>query len=218
MIFNLILYPGIILFLSGDWYWLEGWIFALWFIISVISTTLYLTRKSPGLLQERFRKPGTGGQKGWDKYFMYLLVLANISWYMIMPLDAKRFGWTAPFPIWFKGIGGVGLLGSYYFIFRSIIANPFASGLVRIQSERNHQLVSTGVYGMVRHPMYLGGIMLFLGAPLLLSSKYGIVIGIGISLMFIFRIYGEEKMLDTELPGYPEYKLKVKYRLIPKIW
>ncbi len=90
--------------------------------------------------------------------------------------------------------------------------------LVRIQSERRQQVVSTGVYGIVRHPMYLGGILLFIGTPMLLGSIYGVIIGISMLLLLTFRIIGEEKMMVNELDGYTEYKKKVKYRLIPFIW
>ena len=78
--------------------------------------------------------------------------------------------------------------------------------------------MSTGVYGFVRHPMYLGGILLFIGAPMLLGSMYGLFIGILISILLAARIIGEERMLVKELDGYADYRKKVKYRLIPFIW
>jgi protein-S-isoprenylcysteine O-methyltransferase Ste14 len=135
-----------------------------------------------------------------------------------MPLDSQRFVWTTNFPLQLEIIGFLLLIGSAFLLFRSYKDNSFVSPLVRIQSERDQKVVSTGVYGFVRHPMYLGGIMLFLGAPLLLGSIYGIIVGIFLSLIFVARIIGEEKMLNLELEGYPDYKDKVKYRLIPYIW
>jgi protein-S-isoprenylcysteine O-methyltransferase Ste14 len=89
---------------------------------------------------------------------------------------------------------------------------------VRIQSERDQKVVSTGVYGVVRHPMYLGAMLLFLGAPLLLGSRYGFIIGIYLCILFVVRIMGEEKMLLEELEGYAAYTQRVKYRLIPYVW
>ena len=94
-------------------------------------------------------------------------------WFIIMPLDAKRFMWTANFPLWLEVIGGIALISAhsaYYFLLHSYVDNTFLSPLVRIQKERKQKVVSTGVYGFIRHPMYLGGILLFIGTPLLLGS------------------------------------------------
>jgi protein-S-isoprenylcysteine O-methyltransferase Ste14 len=96
--------------------------------------------------------------------------------------------------------------------------NTFASPLVRIQAERRQQVISSGTYGLVRHPLYLAGILMFLGVPLLLGSLYGLFIGILMLVLLAFRIAGEEKMLVNELEGYADYRKKVKYRLIPFIW
>ena len=126
--------------------------------------------------------------------------------------------WTQNFPLWLEIVGLIALIGSAYFLLYSYIDNTYLSPLVRIQKERKQKVVSTGVYGIVRHPMYLGGILLFIGTPLLLGSFYGIIIGILVSLFVIGRIFGEEKVLVNELEGYEEYKKKVKYRLIPYVW
>ncbi|MGB8706869.1 MAG: isoprenylcysteine carboxylmethyltransferase family protein [Dehalococcoidia bacterium] len=214
----ILIFPALILFLSGDWLWIEGWIFNIWFIALCATTIIYLYRNDPALLAERYRQPGTANQRGWDRYVVYGLVLGFILWIVIMPLDAKKYGWSANFPLWLKIIGGIGLLLSSFLFYRSYADNTFVSPLVRIQAERKQQVVSTGVYGFVRHPMYLGGILLFIGTPLLLGSIYGVLTGVLISFLLIARIIGEERMLVKELQGYSDYKKKVKYRLIPLIW
>jgi protein-S-isoprenylcysteine O-methyltransferase Ste14 len=214
----ILIFPVVLLGLSGNWFWIQGWIFSIWFLGLSYTTIIYLYRYDPGLLDERYRKPGSGEEKGWDKYFIYIMFPSFLIWFIIMPLDAQRFGWTTNFPLWLEIIGFFLLIGSAFLLFRSYKDNSFVSPLVRIQSERDQKVVSTGVYGFVRHPMYLGGIMLFLGAPMLLGSIYGIIVGIFLSLIFVARIIGEEKMLIGELEGYPDYKDKVKYRLIPYIW
>ena len=139
-------------------------------------------------------------------------------WIVIMPLDAKRFGWSSVFPLWMNILGGAGLAGSFFLFFRSYTDNTFLSPLVRIQEERGQKVVSTGVYGFVRHPMYLGGILMFVGAPLLLGSVYGILAGLVLTILLMARILGEEKMLNRELVGYREYTENVRFRLIPYIW
>lgn len=210
--------PILILLLSGDWLWIEGWIFNVWLILISVSTVIYLYRKDPELLRERFKQPGTGNEKVWDKYFLYGFQLLFLAWIVIMPLDAKRSEWTTNFPLWLKVLGGIGLLISFLFLYRSFTDNTFLSPLVRIQTERNQHVVSTGVYGFVRHPMYLGAIFLFIGTPILLCSQYGILIGLVGSFLLVARIIGEEKMLIEELDGYKDYRNQVKYRLIPLVW
>lgn len=210
--------PALVLLLSGDWHWLEGWIFAVWFVILSFSSLIYLYQRDPALLAERFKQPGTGNEKVWDQYFLYAFYILFWAWLIVMPLDAKRYEWTANFLIWVKSLGGIGLLFSSFLLYRSFTDNTFLSPLVRIQIERKQQVVSTGVYGFVRHPMYLGGILLFIGAPALLSSQYGVLIGAVFSLFLVARTIGEEKMLVAELEGYADYKTKVKYRLLPLVW
>jgi protein-S-isoprenylcysteine O-methyltransferase Ste14 len=135
-----------------------------------------------------------------------------------MPLDAKRFGWSPAFPPWLNILGGPLLVGSFFLFFRSYTDNTFLSPLVRIQEDRMQRVVSTGVYGFVRHPMYLGAILMFVGAPLLLGSLYGIPAGIALIILLMARILGEEAMLIRDLEGYREYTRNVRYRLFPFIW
>jgi len=214
----ILIFPALIMILSGDWLWVEGWVFSLWFTVLCFTAIIYLYRKDPALLAERYRKPGTANQKGWDKYVVYGLMIGFIAWIVIMPLDARRYGWTPCFPLWLKILGGTGLIFSFFFFYRSYTDNTFLSPLVRVQTERKQQVVTTGVYGFVRHPMYLGGILLFLCTPMLLGSAYGIIIGLIMLILLSARIIGEEKMLVNELEGYQAYKEKVKFRLIPYVW
>ena len=214
----ILLFPALLLLLSGDITWLEGWIFSIWFITLCFSTIFYLYRKDPALLAERYKKPGTGNQERWDRYVVYGIMIGFILWIVIIPLDAKRFGWSPVFPPWLNILGGALLAGSFFLFFRSYTDNTFLSPLVRIQEDRNQRVVSTGVYGFVRHPMYLGGILMFIGAPLVLGSLYGLLAGITLTILLMVRILGEEAMLTRDLEGYREYMNNVRYRLFPFIW
>jgi protein-S-isoprenylcysteine O-methyltransferase Ste14 len=214
----ILIWPALLLFLAGDWLWVEGWVFNVWFLTLCFVTISYLYRNDPALLAERFKQPGSANQKWWDRFVVYGLVLGFIAWLVIMPLDAKRLAWTAGFPWWIRVMGSIALILSFFFFYRAYTENTFASPLVRIQEERKQQVVSAGVYGIVRHPMYLAGALMFLGTPLLLGTLYGILAGLLICLLLVFRITGEEKMLIKELEGYAEYRKKVRYRLIPFVW
>lgn len=214
---SILFLPVALLYISGNWFWVQGWIFSLWLVALCYTIFIYMYFYDPALLEERYRQPGSEGEKGWDKYFIYLLDVGFTLWFVIIPLD-QRFSWTTNFPLYIEALGLV-FLGACFFLFlKSYMENTFLSPLVRIQSERGQKVVVTGVYGWIRHPLYLGGILLFLGGPLLMGSIYGLVIGMFLSLSLVARIMGEEKMLLEELEGYADYIKKVKYRLIPYIW
>src|SRR4051794_33959738 len=91
-------WPTLVLFISGDWFWPECWLFGGWIVLTMGTIALYLYFKDPALLAERFRKNGSGNQKTWDKYFIISLRVLCIAWFIIMPLDARKFRWSATFP------------------------------------------------------------------------------------------------------------------------
>jgi protein-S-isoprenylcysteine O-methyltransferase Ste14 len=208
----------VILVPGGSIVWIEGWIFSLWFIAMILSIVIYMFVKDPDLLAERRKAPGSGNQKRWDVYILYAIFVISIIWILIMPLDAKRFGWSPKFSLWLKIIGGLLLILSIFFIFMTTVENTYLSTRVRIQSDRKQQVISTGVYSFVRHPLYLGYLLLIIGGALLLGSIIGLALGLLGIITIVARILGEEKMLLHELEGYEEYRKKVKYRLLPFIW
>jgi protein-S-isoprenylcysteine O-methyltransferase Ste14 len=210
--------PALVFWLSGDWAWTQGWIFGIWFVALFATSMVWLYRKDPALLAERYRRPGTGGQSRADRWVVHGLTFGFFVWLAIPPLDRKRFGWTPPLPVWLSVVGGLLLPGASFFLYRSFTDNTYLSPLVRIQTERGHRLVSTGVYGFVRHPMYLGAILMFLGGPLLLGSIWGVAVGIALALLLVVRIGNEEELLVRELEGYRSYREKVRYRLVPYLW
>ena len=211
-------WPSLMFLLAGDARWLEGWLFAGWFLALSGGVILWLYHKDPALLAERYRRPGSGGQKRGDEKIVVALAVGFAAWIAVMPLDVRRLGWTPPLPLGVKAAGGVLLLASAFFLFRAFHDNSFLSPLVRIQTERRQQVVSTGVYSVVRHPMYLGAVLMFWGAPLLLGSLFGLVPGVAMTLLLAYRSVGEERLLASELEGYAEYRKKVRYRLVPFVW
>ncbi len=206
----LLVWPALMLFLAADWSWPEGWIFGGWFVAVGASTVAWLSRRDPGLLAERYRMPGTGGQSRRDRIIVYVLTVGFIAWIALMPLDARRFHWTAV-----ELVGDALLALSWLLLFRSFADNTFGSALVRVQTERGHRVVSTGVYGWVRHPMYLGATLMFVGGPLVTGAVSALVVGLALAGLLAVRSLDEEALLSRELPGYEDYRRRVRYRLIP---
>ena len=211
-------FPVILFFFAGDWRWIEGWIFSVIFCALSFVTLIYLYFKDPALLKERFGSPVQKGQKPWDRVLLSLFFLEFLVWYAIMPLDARRFGWSPAFPFWLRSVGAVLLVGASVIIFEALNENTFAAPVVKMQKERGQTVISTGLYGIVRHPMYAGATLLFISAPLLLNSLYGLAIGFVLILTIAIRSIGEEAMLKQELDGYSDYMSKVRWRLIPFIF
>jgi protein-S-isoprenylcysteine O-methyltransferase Ste14 len=204
--------------LSGDWHWTEGWVFSIIFCSLSFATLVYLYVKDPALLNERFGSPVQKDQKSWDKILLSFFLLGFLIWFGIMPLDAKRFNWSPEFPLWIKIGGTLLFILAFIVIFGALKANTFAAPVVKMQKERGHRVISTGLYGIVRHPMYSGAILLFIGGPLLLGSVYGLAIGLLLIITIAVRSLGEEEMLKRELDGYNEYMKKVKWRFIPFVF
>jgi len=210
-------FAALLLWLSGDWRWVEGWIFGVWWVSFISVALLWLYYKDPALLVERTRLPGTGGESRADVAILIGIKVGFIAWIVLPALD-RRFGWTPRLPLWCEVCGGILLFGGNFPIFRALTDNTFASQLVRIQSERGQHVVDSGVYGFVRHPMYLGGSLWFVGGALLLGSVCGLLVGLAEVLLLVLRIFGEEKLLARDLEGYQAYREKVHYRLIPHVW
>lgn len=214
----LLLFPVILLLLAGDWHWTEGWLFSVIFTVMCCATLLYLYFHDPALLKERFGSPIQEAQQPWDKVLLILFFLGFLIWFMVMPLDAKRFGWSPTFPPWAKVAGTLLLVLGMLILFEALKENTFAAPVVKMQKERGQKVISTGLYAIVRHPMYSGATLLFLSAPLLLGSIYGLVIGFLLIVTIAIRSLGEEAMLKTELEGYREYMNKVRWRMIPFVF
>ena len=211
------LVTALVLFLSaGTIAWPAGWIDLIllygWLLVGI----LLLLKYNPGLLEERINL-SQSNQKAWDKVFILLFYLFFFAWLVLMPLDAVRFHWSQV-PLVLQVVGAVALVGSFFLISLTFRENSFLSPTVRIQEERGQTVISTGPYQYVRHPMYAGGLLLFLGTSLLLGSWYGLLLVLVMIPGGAVRAVLEERVLREELPGYDAYMAQVKYRLIPYVW
>ena len=199
---------------AGTGAWFAGWVYLALFSVCGAAMTIWLLRHDPGLLEERM---GFRPRQAWDKMFLAALCIVFLVWLVLMPLDAVRFHWSR-MAAWLQVVGAIVLLCSYYIFYLTYRENPYLSGVVRIQEDRGQTVVSTGPYHHVRHPMYAGGFLYFLGTALLLGSWHGVLFEPIFVGMIAVRAVLEERMLREQLEGYDAYMAQVKHRFIPHVW
>ena len=163
------------------------------------------------------RRQVASNVKRWDKVIIGIYTALLPVLFVLAGLDAGRFRWSAV-PIAEQSIGWVGMALAAGLIFWTVATNTFLSRLARIQGDRGQTVVTSGPYGYIRHPMYLGIVVLFLGLPLALVSFYAEISGLLIGILFVVRTAKENAMLQAELAGYQEYARRVRYRLVPGVY
>ena len=203
---------GALLFLpAGSFAFTGGWIFIGLLFIPMLILGAVLLIKSPELLQKRLdAKEKENTQKG----VVALSGLLFLAGFIVAGLD-YRFAWSRV-PTWLVIVASVILLISYALYAEVMRENAYLSRTIEVQE--GQKVVSTGLYGIVRHPMYAVTIWLFLSIPLVLGSFWSLLCFAPYPIIMVVRILNEEKVLTNGLDGYADYKKKVKYRLIPFIW
>ena len=207
-----LLVMGLLLFVpAGTWRYPGGWrLMALLFVpMPVVGAVLYV--KAPELLEKRLN---SREQEPEQKRVILLSALVFVAGFVLAGLDF-RFGWTH-LPMAVVVAGCVLFCGAYGLYAEVMRENAWLSRTVEVQE--GQQVVDTGLYGVVRHPMYLGVLVLFLSMPLVLGSAVAVVPFLAIPWVLVQRIRNEEQVLEAGLPGYGDYRKKVKYRLIPFLW
>lgn len=203
---------GILLFLpAGDIHWKNGWLLMAVLFIPMFFAGILMYLKAPDLLRSRLKAKETqSDQKDVIRYsgvmFLAAFILAGLNY---------RFQWTA-LPEAIVWIGVVLFLLAYSMFGEVLRENRYLSRVIEVQA--NQTVVDTGLYGIIRHPMYSATVMLFLSMPLILNSLPSFVIMLAYIPIIVKRIKNEEAVLEEELKGYTEYKDKVKYRILPFIW
>jgi protein-S-isoprenylcysteine O-methyltransferase Ste14 len=207
---------GAILFLAAgrfDWTW--AWVFLGISVVSMLINGTILLRTSPATIAERGRAKET---KDWDKIVggLYSLFL-----FLLLPLVAgldTRFGWTGEISSTWNITGAVVLALALGLAGWAMIVNAYFSTAVRIQTDRGQTVCRAGPYRFVRHPGYVGFILQSLATPLLLGSVWGLIPGGAAAAIMVIRTSLEDRTLQLELPGYKDYILEVRYRLVPWVW
>ncbi|WP_407151590.1 methyltransferase family protein [Bradyrhizobium sp. ORS 86] len=208
---------GALLFASaGTLRWPGAWTYLIASAVLGPACGLWLAKVDPGLLAERMRLTAREEQPAADKYFMLVLMALVVIWLVAMGLDRRFDGANAGVTLMLLGV-------VLYFVSMILIlwvfrTNSFAAPVVKVQAERDHRVISTGPYAVVRHPMYASAMLFLIGVPLMLGSWWGLAFVPVFFLMFAVRTRIEERTLAAGLPGYADYTMRVRYRLIPGLW
>lgn len=196
---------------AGTIRYMNGWLFTAGLMVPMIFAFAYLIINDPELLEKRINlKEKEKEQKKYVKLSIMLFVFA----FIIPGLDF-RFGWSHV-PLWLVITALILMIAGYIMFITVMLQNRYASRVIEIQDEQ--KLIDTGLYSVVRHPMYSAATLLYLSSTLVLGSWYSLLPMVLLPFLLGYRIVNEEKVLINGLPGYENYRKKVKYRLIPFVW
>jgi protein-S-isoprenylcysteine O-methyltransferase Ste14 len=213
-VFGLIVLSALVFLPAGTLNYWQAWVFIATFMVVTIFPSIYIARTNPAALQRRMH----GGPRAEARTIQKILItgawLGLIALLVISAYD-HRMGWSSV-PAWVCLLGDVLLATGLGIAMLVVIQNGYAAATVTV--ETGQTVVSGGVYTFVRHPMYVGNVIMMVGVPLALGSYWGLVFVLPGVVALVFRILDEEKLLTHELAGYREYTQRVRYRLVPHVW
>lgn len=201
--------------LAGRWDWPAGWAFVVLLACGYIAQWLYISRKDRELVRRRGELGE--GTKVWDKICMAFFASFFLAIMIVGALDAGRYHWSEmPWWLWFMGAA---LFVLHIWIFTwSMAVNTYFEKTVRIQIDREHRVIDSGPYRVVRHPGYASNMFAIFAFPLLLGSWWAFLPAVLCAASLIVRTWLEDRTLQKELAGYDEYTLRTRYRMLPGIW
>ncbi|NKZ11527.1 isoprenylcysteine carboxylmethyltransferase family protein [Mycolicibacterium septicum DSM 44393] len=206
---------GALLFVpAGTFNYWQAWVFLAVYSVMAILSTVYLLRKDKAVVERRMRVGQKAESRPVQKAVLVVITVLSIGLPVFCGLD-HRFGWS-PVPTTVSWLGNAMFAIGLVITIFTIVQNSYASANITVESEQT--LVSTGLYGLVRHPMYMGALLMVAGMPLALGSWWGLAVLVPVLVIYAFRIQDEEKLLRQQLAGYREYMQKVHYRLVPLVW
>lgn len=202
--------------LAGGIDWVGGWIWLGAMILGQTASTLIVRRRDPELLRRRAEYGE--GTKAWDKVILAAFALSYLAVVVVAALDA-RLAWVEPMAWWWSWIGvGVYLAGTWL-LTRAMSVNTHFEKTVRIQSDRDHQVIEAGPYRHVRHPGYVAAILGFaLATPFMLGSWLSLIPAAVVVVVLVVRTALEDRTLRAELDGYADYATRTRDRLVPGVW
>jgi protein-S-isoprenylcysteine O-methyltransferase Ste14 len=211
----LLIAMGALLFLPA-WtfnYW-QAWVFLSVFGLSSLAATVYLMKNDPELLERRMHG-GPTAEKELSQKIIMSAASVGFAAILVVPALDHRWHWSAV-PPYAVIAGNILIVFGWTIILFVFRENTFTSATIGVTA--NQRVISTGPYAVVRHPMYTGSLLYFLGIPIALGSWWGLLAAILMMPVFVLRLFDEEKLLARNLLGYSEYMDRVQYRLIPRVW
>jgi protein-S-isoprenylcysteine O-methyltransferase Ste14 len=216
-LFLVVVVPFLPLLMSRHWDWWEAWVFAITCILGFVVSRALAERRPPGLLAERTCLLQHEDAEPWDRVLVPLVGLGIGLIPLIAGLDAL-FGWPLSFSLPLKILAQVIILAGYAVGSYALIESRFFSFMVRLQTGRGQQVVSSGPYRRVWHPGCAGTLLSNLAIPLFLDAAWAFLPAVFLAIVLVTRTSLEDKTLQDELAGYRDYAMRVRYRLLPGIW
>jgi protein-S-isoprenylcysteine O-methyltransferase Ste14 len=218
VVFNVAIY-GLLLFMpAGTLHWWRAWVFLAVTTAVMIGAVFIILPDSADLLSQRAKGIIQKGQPLWDRVLVILLVVSYVAQISVIPLDVFRFHLMPKPGMAVSYFGLVLYVGGWWIMTRVMKVNPFAVPVVKLQEERHQRVIDTGIYAVVRHPMYAGFAPMAVGPALWLGSYTAALLAVVPIAVLAVRSVLEERFLKKELEGYEAYTEKVRYRLIPFVW
>jgi protein-S-isoprenylcysteine O-methyltransferase Ste14 len=212
---QLVVVMGLLLFApAGTLRWVEGWVFLGVFFGSSLAITIYLARKDPALLQRRTQAGPLAEKERSQKIIQGLAGISFLATILLPSLD-HRFRWSQ-LPLSVVIAGDTLVFVGFLIVFLVFRENTFTSSVIEVAAEQ--RVIDSGPYAVVRHPMYVGALVLLAGMPLALGSLVGLATFPPFVAIIVWRLVQEERFLVAHLPGYAAYRQKTRYRLIPRVW
>lgn len=206
---------GLMLFLpAGTFHYWQAWVFLAVFAFYTWIPSVYLVRKNPAALERRMHAGPLAETRTLQQIVSTVVFICFPAMLVVSALD-HRFGWS-PVPTMVTVVGDILVAVGLGVAMLVVAQNGYAAANITVESGQT--LVSTGLYGLVRHPMYSGSVIMMVGVPLALDSYWGLVFVIPALVALALRIRDEEELLQQQLSGYSEYEQQVHYRLVPFVW
>ncbi len=207
----------LLFFAAGTVNWIAGWAMVIVMAGWVMATAIVVIPRYPELLAERVGPKK--GAKTWDTALVSLYGVAMMIMWIVAGLDLRySYSWSSGIEPVAQITAMLVVIAGYALVVWATGVNAFFSQVVRIQSEREHTVISSGPYRYVRHPAYVGMILVVSGAPIMLGSWWALIPGMISAILTIVRTTLEDRTLQAELPGYIAYVQRVRYRLLPGVW
>jgi protein-S-isoprenylcysteine O-methyltransferase Ste14 len=213
-LFGLVFFGVLLFWPAGTLQYWQAWVFIAVFMVATLVPSIYLAVNDPAALQRRLKAGPMAETRLVQKLVIIGTIAAVVAVLVVSALD-HRFGWSHV-PTAAVIVGNILVAIGLGLAQLVVIQNGYAAATITVEAEQT--VVSTGLYGLVRHPMYFGTVIMMIGTPLALGSYWGLLATVPALPVLVARIDDEEKLLRQELDGYSEYMQKVHYRLVPYVW